>query len=194
MQIIGLTGPTGAGKSTVCKVLSEMGFYIADGDVIARECTEKGSPLLPKLSEAFGEDILVDGELDRKKLARRAFSTEEGVLRLNKLMHPEIERRMFEAIAAHPEAKGAVIDAAALIESGIYKRCDLLCVVLADVDIRLRRVMARDGISEEDARIRIGAQKDDDFYLRHADAVIYNNGDEKAVEAEIRKLMERICT
>lgn len=190
MKIIGVTGPTGAGKSTVTARLAKEGFYIADGDKIARECTEKGSALLPVLAEAFGEDILVDGELDRKKLASRAFQNDETVHRLNALMHPEIERRMFAGVQAHSDCEAAVIDAAALIESGIYRRCDLLVVVLCDKDVRVQRVMRRDNITKEQAEMRVQIQKDDAFYSEKADVVLRT--DDAPIEDEIQSLLERI--
>lgn len=190
MKIIGVTGPTGAGKSTITKKLASEGFFIADGDGIARECTEKGSPLLPELAKVFGEDVIKDGELDRRKLASRAFSDDESVHRLNALMHPEIERRMFAKIESHPECEAAVIDAAALIESGIYKRCDFLIVVLAEPSERIRRVMARDGITEEQAKMRIAIQKDDNFYISHADYVLYT--DTPTSQETFTELLERI--
>lgn len=191
MTIIGLTGPTGAGKSTVSRRLRELGFYIADGDEIARQVVEPGEPLLRALAEAFGEDILTDGRLNRRELARRAFSDAARLQTLNDIMHPAIEQRMFDSIAAHPDCRGAVIDAAALIESGIYKRCDLLAVVTAPLSVRLQRIMTRDNISEADARVRIGAQHEESFYTDKADVVL-RNYPPYALDEEIGKLLERL--
>lgn len=191
MKIIGLTGPTGAGKSTVCARLRERGFYIADGDRIAREIVEPGEALLDSLCEAFGSDILDGGVLNRRELARRAFSDADSLQTLNRLMHPAIEERMFREIAAHPEARGAVIDAAALFESGIDKRCDLLAVVTAPPDVRLRRIMARDNLSEADAMVRIGAQHPESFYTEKADVVL-RNYPPYSIDAEIERLLERL--
>ena len=191
MQIIGLTGPTGAGKSTVSARLRELGFYIADGDAIAREVAAPGEPLLAQLAEAFGADILENGVLRRRELARRAFAGKDTLQTLNRLMHPAIEKRMFERIAAPPDCKAAVIDAAALIESGIYKRCDLVAVVTAPPEVRLARIMARDGIGEADALVRIGAQQPDAFYTEKADVVL-RNFPPYSLDAEIQKLLERL--
>ena len=190
MKIIGLTGPTGAGKSTVSDRLREMGYYIADADAAARECVQPGSVLLAELAEAFGADILEDGVLNRRELARRAFVSPENTARLNALMHPAIEKILFDEIAAHPDCRGAVVDAAALIESGIDKKCDFVAVVMAPKDVRLRRIMARDGISEADALLRMNAQKDDAFYLDAADVVIQNYAPFD-MEDQLRKITER---
>lgn len=191
MKIIGLTGPTGAGKSTVSARLREMGFTVADGDAIAREIVEPGAPLLKQLCAAFGSDILEHGVLNRRELARRAFCDPDSLQTLNRLMHPAIEKRMFQQIAAHPGARGAVIDAAALIESGIDKRCDLLAVVTAPLDVRLRRIMARDHLSEADALVRIGAQHPEEFYTEKADVILHNYPP-YCLDAEIAKLLERL--
>ena len=194
MTIIGLTGPTGAGKSTFAALLAREGFLVLDGDRIAREAVQPGSSLPGQLAEAFGGDILLpDGRLDRRLLAQRAFASEESTALLNALTHPEVERRMFDEIAAHPEYPAAVIDAAALIESGISQKCDLLAVVLAPPEVRLARILARDGISVEDARTRMRAQYPDSFYTDQADVVLLNDGTH-APEVEIHKITERLHT
>lgn len=192
MPVIGLTGPTGAGKSTVSAILRKRGFFIADGDVIAREVVQPGEPLLQQLAQAFGEDILTEGVLNRRVLAQKAFSDPEKLQLLNSLMHPVIEERMFREIAEHPDCP-AVIDAAALIESGIDKRCDFLVVVTAPLDVRLERIMARDGLTEADAKVRIGAQHDEEFYTSRADIVIRNYAP-FSPEKEIEQILERVRT
>ena len=191
MTIIGLTGPTGAGKSTVAQLLRERGLYIADADAAARAVMQPGSPVLNDLARAFGADILrPDGSLDRKALASRAFASEAGVQTLNRLTHPAIGRFLSAGIAAHPDAPAAVIDAAALIESGLCETCDLVAAVLAPPDVRLARILARDALTRDEAMLRIGAQKDDDFYVSHADVVIRNDG--RDLQKEIDMLLERL--
>ena len=192
MTIIGLTGPTGAGKSTVAARLAEKGLYVADADAAARRVMRSGSPVLTALADAFGADILLpDGSLDRKKLAARAFATDETVQTLNRLTHPAITETLFAEIAAHADAPAAVIDAAALFESGMDARCDLVAVVLADVQTRLSRILLRDGLTHEEALRRISAQKDDDYYISRADVVLFNDG-RHDLSAELFKLTERL--
>lgn len=186
MLTIGLTGKTGAGKSTVADLLKEKGCYIIDGDVIARQITEKGSEVLPVLQKAFGEDILDDkGELIRKLLAQRAFADKESTALLNSITHPVIKQRCKNEMqkAESLGYKTALIDAAALLDSDCKDLCDKIIVVTAPEEIRLERILQRDGITPEQAMTRINAQKSDEYYFRKADIIIrtyppYNLQDE----------------
>ncbi len=177
MKIIGITGQTGAGKSTVCGELQKLGFYHIDADLVARELTEKNSPVIPLLCSAFGEDILnPDGSVDRKALARRAFSSKENTLLLNSITHPAVTKRIREIIK-EKEAQGCkavLIDAVALFESGENKLCDFTVSVAAPAEIRLKRITERDNISREDAVLRVNAQQSEAFYRENADFVIEN--------------------
>ena len=177
MITLGLTGKTGAGKTTVAAYLKEKGCYIIDGDVIARQITEKGSEVLPILQEAFGENILDEkGELIRKKLAERAFSSKENTALLNSITHPVIKQRCYKEMQK-AEALGyktAIIDAAALLDSDCKDLCQKIIVVTAPEDIRLERILSRDGITKQQAMTRIKAQKDDEYYFSHADIIIRN--------------------
>ncbi len=172
-KLVGLTGKTGAGKSTISKYLSEKGAYIIDGDIVARQVLVDDARLLPRLSQAFGNILNPDGTLNRKSLAKAAFSTPEKTRLLNSLMHPAINeainRRAEEGFVNH---QVVVVDAAAIIESGFAEQCDIMVVAHAPEDIRLERIMRRDNISREDAVVRINGQKDDDFYLSEADFVV----------------------
>lgn len=192
MFVIGLTGPTGSGKSTFSAMLRERGFYVADGDATARRIMQAGSPLLDALCEAFGADILGDdGSLCRRKLAERAFASPENLRKLNALTHPAIERALFDEIAAHPDARGAVIDAAALIESGIAERCDLVAAVLAPDEERLGRIMRRDALTEAQAKQRMQAQPPDAFYTEKADVTLRGYAPYDP-QTELDKLLERV--
>lgn len=174
--IIGLTGQTGAGKTSVGEILSRSGCEIIDTDKIAREITEKGSPVLLSLADAFGEDILENGELNRKLLAVRAFFSRENTQKLNEITHPEITKRVKQRIeeAFKKGKKAAVIDAAALFESGEDKLCDFTVAVVCPENIRFERIMKRDGITQEQAGTRIKAQQDEKYYILKADMIIRN--------------------
>ena len=194
MLIIGLTGKTGAGKTTVASYLKEKGCYIIDGDIIARQITEKGSEILPVLQKAFGKDILNEnGELIRKLLAQRAFSSKDNTKLLNSITHPEIKRRCEKEIAFAEESgyKAAVIDAAAILEGDCKDLCEKIVVVHADKDTRLERILQRDEITKEQAMTRINAQKDDEYYFSQADIIIYTHPPYN-IEEEFLKLEELI--
>ncbi len=193
-KLVGLTGKTGAGKSTVSAYLKQKGAYIIDGDIIAREIFEINKSLLPKLCEAFGWDILEnDGvSLNRKALARKAFSTPENTALLNSIMHPAINEEIKKRVGkAFLEYNTVIVDAAAIIESGFADECDMLLVVHAPESVRKERIIKRDNLTEEDALVRIKGQKDDSFYLEKATYIVSNFGDndfKKQVDSLIKEL------
>ena len=174
-KLIGLTGKTGAGKSTVSKMLEGFGAFIIDGDKVAREVLNLSPDLELKLKAAFGSDIYENGVLLRKELAKWAFSSHENTELLNSIFHPVINKRLFElSNEAFKTHSVAVVDAAAVIESGFYKSCDCLITVYAPESIRLERIMRRDSLTKEEAMRRINAQKDDEFYFSKSDIIINN--------------------
>lgn len=175
MTVYGLTGKTGAGKSTVASLLKEKGFYVIDGDLIARHITDKGKPVLRLLADYFGEDIINEnGSLNRKLLASRAFSSKEKTDILNSITHPVICEE-FEGEIKKAEREGykkAVIDAAALLESECKNLCSKIIVVYAPEEMRFKRIMSRDGITETEAKTRMKAQKSDEYYFSFADIIV----------------------
>lgn len=190
MIILGITGPTGAGKSTVSKIFEEHGIKVIDTDITARQITEPGEPALAELREHFGEAIISNGRLNRAALAKIAFSDEAELLKLNEITHKYITRAVFEEIAQYTgEIIG--IDGAALFESGISERCTRVLAVLADVEIRKRRIMKRDGISEENALLRISSQKNNSFYIEKSDYIVYNN-DKETAAAQILNIINEL--
>ena len=190
--LLGLTGKTGAGKSTVSRYLKDKGAYIIDGDIVAREILVDNPILLDTLAKNFGEDILENGALNRKKLAEKAFATPEKTALLNSIMHPAINDKIqSEANEAFKTHDVVIVDAAAIIESGYADTCDKLIVVTAPEEIRKERIMKRDGISEKDALIRINGQKNDEFYEEKADYII-KNYEPFLLENELAELIKNI--
>ena len=175
IPVIGLTGQTGAGKSTVAIKMQKNGDYIIDTDILARKATESRD-VLDRLSAYFGGDITKDGVLNRKLLAERAFSSEENTKVLNNITHPEITRLVIEEIhkAEEQKATAAVIDAPVLFESDLVCICDKVICVTAPEEIRLKRIMERDGITKEEAKLRMSAQHDEEYYTSRSDEVIIN--------------------
>lgn len=173
--VIGLTGQTGAGKSTVAALLRERGLTVIDADQIARAVMQAGSEVLAGLASAFGADILFsDGSLNRPLLAQRAFSAPEQTARLNAITHPAIIQKMrAETARAFREGvKAVVLDAPQLFESGENQICDFIIAVTAPEPLRIERIMKRDQISEEPARLRANAQKSETYYKEHADILV----------------------
>lgn len=191
--VIGLTGQTGAGKTTVAEGLAHFGYAVIKADDIARLVTEKGSPTLKKLSEAFGKDILTEtGALDRALLAERAFATPENTRLLNSITHPEILRLMNKKIsgAFFDGYEAVVLDASQLFESGLNERCTLVLSVVAPKALRKARIMERDGISEERAEQRMAAQLSEEFFRTHSNYVLENTGTEADLKLQLRQLVQ----
>ena len=184
--VIGLTGPTGSGKSTASKTAAALGFKVIDCDKLARVAVEKGTAGHSALVLTFGTEILnKDGTLNRKKLAKKAFSSKENTELLNKTILPYIVMLAEEEI----DTELVLLDAPTLFESGINSMCSATVAVLADKNIRLSRICKRDSIDQESANLRISAGKTDDFYLNNADFIIYNNKNEYDFTKEFEKII-----
>ena len=189
-KIIGLTGPTGAGKSSLWMACFDLGLALIDCDRVAREAVEKGTEGLKALCEAFGYEILnADGTLNRKKLASIAFASPDKTELLNNTIFPFIK----VLVLKEAEYDGnTILDAPTLFESELDKVCFKTIAILADRDIRLKRIIERDNLTIEEALLRINAGKDDNYYIERADYVIYNNGDECEFLHKITKILEEI--
>ena len=177
MKIIGLTGLTGAGKSTVAQKLMAYGCYHIDADKVAREVINNNENVKNKLKEHFGDDVInEDGTTNRPLLASRAFANEESTNALNEITHPAVTEEIKSIIKDMEEIgyRGVIIDAIALFESGEDALCDFTVAVIAPKEIRLERIMKRDNITEERALERINAQKDESFFTSRADFVLWN--------------------
>ncbi len=180
MKIIGLTGPSGSGKSTVANVLQQQGVAVIDCDLTAREVVEKGSPLLEVLSDAFGYDIILpDGNLDRKMLAKRAFCDKESTELLNSIMLPFISERITEMLELYKNdgVEYVLLDAPTLYQSGLDSICHAVLAVLCPKEIRKKRIIERDNLTDEQAETRLNASPQDSFYTQKTPHIVINNGD-----------------
>lgn len=195
MKVIGITGPTGAGKTTALNALRSLGAEVVDADQVYHRLLEECGELKRDLTRAFGENILdKEGKIDRRRLAQAVYP--DRLEELNALTHPFVVAEV-EAMLPAAEERGCpalAIDAIALIESGLSQRCHVVAAVLAPKEVRLCRVMERDGISEEYARRRIEAQKPDGFYRDHSGFVLENGPEEsqKEFEERARELFRKI--
>ena len=197
MKIIGIVGGMGAGKSTVIALLNEVQpvSYIS-ADLIGHEILLKGQPAYLPILETFGESILdSQGEIVRKKLGQLVFGNEESVRRLNEITHPLITKRVKEyIIEARNKAPGQhiILEAALLLESGLVDLTDLVVAVYADPDVRLKRVIAREGLEPEQILKRFKAQKEWEELKVAADYVIDNSVSLEHTQLQIKAFLEKI--
>ena len=192
---LGITGGTGAGKTSVLDVIREMGGVVVDCDAVYHEMLNGSEEMRNTINAVFPGVFDADGKLNRQKLGEEVFSRRERLARLNDIVYhfvvPEVERRLGKDTGLY------AIDAINLLESGISELCDKTIAVTAPTELRVRRIMARDGISEQYARMRITAQKPDEYYRTKCDCELTNAADtpesfrEEAREF-IRRLMETI--
>ena len=171
--IVGITGPTGAGKTSALRALEQLGGCVLDCDAIYHDMLRSDDGLRRALTDAFGSVFTADGHLDRQKLGTLVFGDPQQLERLNTIIYAHLPRELERRMAASP-APIIGIDAINLVESGLSKLCDRTLAVLAPVEDRIRRIMARDGISDEYARLRVAAQKDDAFYRTHCTDILEN--------------------
>ena len=171
--IVGITGPTGAGKTSALRALEQLGGCVLDCDAIYHDMLRSDDGLRRALTDTFGSVFTADGHLDRQKLGTLVFGDPQQLERLNTIIYAHLPRELERRMAASP-APIIGIDAINLVESGLSKLCDRTLAVLAPVEDRIRRIMARDGISDEYARLRVAAQKDDAFYRTHCTDILEN--------------------
>lgn len=176
MKIIGITGPSGAGKTTVLREFEEQGAFAVDADAVYHRLLESDDAMLAAIKARFPMAIVRGEHLDRKALGRQVYDDPAALRDLEKITHPAVIR---ETNCLLEQAKNsgydcAVIDAVALFQSGMDSICDTTIGVLASFDDRLARIMARDGITEEYALQRMKSQPDDEYYISRCDRIIYN--------------------
>ncbi len=195
MIVIGITGPTGAGKTTVLNVLRDMGGAVADCDAVYHDLLRASAPLREELRARFGKSIFDEtGDLRRKELGAIVFGDPDALADLNAITHRHIVEELRRLIAqGSAEGRPAIaLDAVALLESGAGALCDTTVAVTASEELRVGRIMAREGISEDYARARITAQKPSAWFEERCTHTLRNDGDREALEAKARALFKSI--
>lgn len=214
LYVIGLTGNIATGKSTIARMLAELGARRIDADALAHQVLRAGTPAWCQVLEQFGRDILQeDGEIDRTRLGARVFADPAAMARLEAIVHPaviaeaesllqQIEKGSSipatDAGAAAAErsvldpGRVAVLEAIKLIESGMHHRCDELWVVTCPREQQVKRLMETRGLSQSEAELRIDSQPPQADKLALADVVIDNSGDLEATRAQVQREWHRI--
>ena len=180
--IIGITGGTGCGKTTALNALAELGVHIIDCDAVYHDLLETDSDMLQAIDRAF-PGVVENGKLQRKVLGQRVFVDPAALDRLNETVWPLINRAV-EAILQSRAPQPCAIDAIGLLESGLGRLCTVTVAITAPEELRVRRLMAREGISEEYARLRIQAQKSNEIFAAACGMTIENDCETAALFAE----------
>ena len=176
-MIFGITGGTGCGKTTALKAIESLGGLVLDCDAIYHELLKTDPSLLEAINARF-PGVVENGELHRKKLGAIVFADPQALLDLNAITHAAVKAEVERRLETAPVL--AAIDAIELFDSGLAPLCDATVAIVAPLEDRVRRLMARDSISEDYARARIAAQKDEAWFRAHCDAVLENNGEKDA--------------
>ncbi len=191
MRIIGITGPTGAGKSLLGSYVAELGIPLIDADRLYHSMLLPPSACLDAIREAFGDSVFnTDGTLDRTKLGEIVFNSDEKLKLLNSTVLGTVIaeiRRLIESYISQGFSTVAV-DAPTLIESGFDKECWVVISVISPKEPRVARIMERDSISREAAELRVKAQKNDEFYIENSDIILNNNSSTERFLQDIKEL------
>ncbi|BCE00641.1 dephospho-CoA kinase [Marinicellulosiphila megalodicopiae] len=174
-MIIGLTGGIASGKSTACSILQDLNIPIVDADIIARQITEPNHPILQKLAESFGDDILINGTLDRSILRQKAFASSKNIKLLNSITHPAIHQLILSALANSKTNQYTVLCAPLLFENNLDKLCDITWLIDADPELQVARIMQRDQCDEQTAYNIVNSQLPSQEKRLRADIIIRNN-------------------
>lgn len=196
MKVIGLTGGIGTGKSTVSTYLKEKGCLILDADRMSRELTAPGGAALPDIREAFGDSVFFeDGTMNRKAVGEIVFNNSEKLAILENIITRKVAEHTIEEVQSLREKDFSgivVLDAPLLFECGMQQYADESWVVIADMDIRIHRIMERDGLDRESIISRINNQMSDEEKIGIADYVINNSGSLETLYEQIDQLLERV--
>ena len=177
MKIIGITGSSGSGKTTVSEILSEeLNAKRINADQVVKQLQQKGNKYYEEIVQVFSQEILQeDGNLDRKKIAEIIFQDESKKEKLNQLTYKYVVEKIKEQINRTKE-EYIIIDAPLLIESKLNEICDTIIAVTSSKEEQIKRISKRDNVEEKHAELRLNAQKDNKFYKLYADYIVENNG------------------
>ena len=188
-MILGITGGTGCGKTTLLNVIAEKGGLILDCDAVYHQLLTRDDRLLQAIEARFPGTV-ENGQLQRKKLGTIVFSDQNALQDLNKITHSAIKEEVLRQLAAKPRL--AAIDAIALFEGGLAELCDTTVAVTAPVEVRVQRLMLRDQISEDYARCRIAAQHDESWFRQHCHHILENDSTQAHFQEKCVAFLENL--
>ncbi len=195
MKIIGLTGGIGSGKSTAARFLAELGAQVEDLDKIGNNALKKGSNAYKKAISEFGEGILdKDSEINRTKLGKIVFGDNEALKRLNKIVHPEIDKAIDQKLKEYRRQgiKVVILEAAVMLEVGKSHQADEIWVTIASENVVLKRLKERSGYSETEMKARIHSQMTNEERIKRANVVINNDGTLDELKAKVKTEWEKL--
>jgi dephospho-CoA kinase len=191
-KVIGLTGPMGAGKSTVAAILRELGAKVLDADAIVRDEQSRGTVGYSAIVQRFGTKVLgEDKEIDRRKLAEEVFGDPAKLATLERILHPRVIARILEARRMLNDGDVLVVEAIKLLESGLRNICDEIWVVVAPRALMLERLAAR-GMPRAEAQLRLGTQASEKEFRSAADVVLENDADRDRIKDRVRSEWSRL--
>lgn len=190
MKIIGITGSSGSGKSTVCKILEQnYKVKIIDADKVVRRLSKKGSEYLKDIVNKFGQEILDEqGELDRYKLSELIYNDQKKRELLNESTFNYVVKEIKREVEEEKEINTIIIDAPLLFESKLNEICDIVIGVISEKKMQIERIMVRDLITFEQAEKRLEAQQANEFYIQNCDVIIQNNNDFMKIEKRVEMM------
>lgn len=192
-RVIGITGNSGSGKTTVANILAAKGATAIEADKVAHKAFEKGTPTYKKIISAFGPGILgQDEEISRKKLGALVFSDTKKRTQLESIVHPFVTEEILKIIE-ESHSSLIVIDAVLLVEAGLNKHCDIVWLVRADENLRLKRITTRDNLDKQAAEARMRNQRDTQHIPAISQGIIENDGDMAALNSQIEQLLKQLC-
>ena len=191
MKIIGLTGGIGSGKTTVGKWFAENGTPVYDSDTEAKLLIKENDELRLKITSLLGDEAYVDGVYNRKFVAAKVFSNPRLLEKLNEIVHPAVFEH-FHNWVKNQKSEFIIKEAAILFESGSYKDCDLIISVVAKEELRIERVVKRDGLDPNQVRDRIRTQWTDELRIKHSDFVINNDLDLIYLKSEFQRVYNEL--
>ena len=195
VMVIGLTGQTGSGKTTACRIFRDNGFAVINADEVARMIMDPGSVCLKEVADCFGSHILnEDMSLNRQKLADIVFNNPKKLELLNSISYPHITSEIL-ALIRENSSKGnklILLDAPTLFESRADNFCEIIISVIADENMRLRRIMERDGLTEEQALSRMKSQHNEKFFVDNSDFIIKNNDGINGLDDIVNEMSAKI--